>query len=42
MPKWSGTIYELLSAPVNWGEVVMAYVGAAATKSLMVGALISR
>ena len=41
MPKWSGTIYELLSAPVNWVEVVLGYVGAAASKSLMVGALIS-
>jgi ABC-2 type transport system permease protein len=40
MPKWSGTIYELLSAPVNWVEVLLGYVGAAATKSLMVGALI--
>ena len=39
-PKWSGTIYELLSAPVNWVEVLLGYVGAAATKSLMVGALI--
>lgn len=40
MPKWSGTIYELLSAPVGWLEVVMGYVGAAATKSLMIGTLI--
>ena len=40
MPKWSGTIYELLSAPVNWIEVLLGYVGAAATKSLMLGALI--
>ena len=40
MPKWSGTIYELLSAPVNWVEVLLGYVGAAATKSLMLGALI--
>ncbi|NMM79218.1 sugar ABC transporter permease, partial [Acidovorax sp. SRB_24] len=40
MPKWSGTIYELLSAPVNWVEVLLGYVGAAATKSLMVGVLI--
>ena len=28
MPKWSGTIYELLSAPVSWIEVVIGYVGA--------------
>lgn len=40
LPKWSGTIYELLSAPVGWVEVVLGYVGAAATKSLMIGALI--
>jgi ABC-2 type transport system permease protein len=40
MPKWSGTIYELLSAPVSWGEVLLGYVGAAATKSVMLGLLI--
>jgi ABC-2 type transport system permease protein len=40
MPKWSGTIYELLSAPVSFIEVVIGYVGAAATKSVMLGALI--
>jgi ABC-2 type transport system permease protein len=40
MPKWAGTIYELLSAPVSWIEVVIGYVGAAATKSLILGALI--
>ena len=40
MPKWSGTIYELLSAPVNWVEVLLGYVGAAATKSLLVSVLI--
>ncbi len=40
MPKWSGTIYELLSAPVSWLEVVIGYVGAAATKSVMLGLLI--
>ncbi len=40
MPKWSGTIYELLSAPVSWIEVVLGYVGAAATKSMMIGLLI--
>jgi ABC-2 type transport system permease protein len=39
MPKWSGTIYELLSAPVSWVEVVIGYVGAAATKSVVPGAL---
>ena len=40
MPKWSGTIYELLSAPVSYVEVVLGYVGAAATKSLVLGLLI--
>jgi ABC-2 type transport system permease protein len=40
LPKWSGTIYELLSAPVSYLEVVLGYVGAAATKSVMLGFLI--
>ncbi len=40
MPKWSGTIYELLSAPVSFVEVLLGYVGAAATKSTMLGVLI--
>lgn len=40
MPKWAGTIYELLSAPVSWIEVVLGYVGAAATKSVLLGILI--
>ncbi len=40
MPKWSGTIYELLSAPVSWVEVLLGYVGAAATKSVLLGVLI--
>jgi ABC-2 type transport system permease protein len=40
LPKWSGTIYELLSAPVSFVEVVLGYVGAAATKSILLGALI--
>jgi ABC-2 type transport system permease protein len=40
MPKWAGTIYELLSAPVGWGEAVLGYVGAAASKSMMLGILI--
>ncbi|HTA65276.1 MAG TPA: ABC transporter permease [Xanthomonadaceae bacterium] len=39
LPKWSGTIYELLSAPVSYIEVVLGYVGAAATKSVMLGFL---
>ena len=40
LPKWSGTIFELLSAPVSWIEVLIGYVGAAATKSVMLGILI--
>jgi ABC-2 type transport system permease protein len=40
MPKWAGTIFELLSAPVSFIEVVFGYVGAAATKSVMLGILI--
>ena len=40
MPKWSGTIYELLSAPVSAMEAVGGYVGAAATKSIIIGAII--
>jgi ABC-2 type transport system permease protein len=40
LPKWSGTIYELLSAPVSFVEVVIGYVGAAASKSIMLGTLI--
>lgn len=40
MPKWSGTIYEVLSAPVSYIEVVIGYVGAAATKSIILGVLI--
>src|SRR6478736_1312423 len=40
MPKWAGTIYELLSAPISPLEIVLGYVGAAATKSIMLGVLI--
>jgi ABC-2 type transport system permease protein len=40
MPKFSGTIYELLSAPVSYLEVVIGYVGAAATKSVVLGVII--
>jgi ABC-2 type transport system permease protein len=39
-PKFTGTIYELLSAPVSYLEIVMAYVGAAATKSVILGLVI--
>jgi ABC-2 type transport system permease protein len=40
MPKWSGTIYELLSAPVSVVEILAGYVGAAVTKSVLLGLLI--
>jgi ABC-2 type transport system permease protein len=40
MPKFTGTIYELLSAPVSWLEVVIGYVGAASTKSVALGLII--
>jgi ABC-2 type transport system permease protein len=39
-PKFTGTIYELLSAPVSFAEIVLAYVGAAATKSMILGLII--
>ncbi|MCO5082428.1 MAG: ABC transporter permease [Rhizobiaceae bacterium] len=39
-PKFVGTIYELLSAPVSFVEIVIAYVGAAATKSIILGVII--
>ena len=39
-PKFTGTIYELLSAPVSYFEIVVSYVGAAATKSIMLGLII--
>jgi len=39
-PRFVGTIYELLSAPVSYVEIVLAYVGAAATKSIILGLVI--
>ena len=39
-PKFTGTIYELLSAPISHLEIVVGYVGAAATKSVLVGVII--
>ena len=39
-PKFTGTIFELLSAPVSYLEAVIAYVGAAATKSMILGVII--
>ena len=40
MPKFSGTIYEILSAPISYVEIVIGYVGAATTKSIILGLLI--
>lgn len=40
MPKFAGTIYELLSAPVGLAETLLGYVGAAATKSVILGTVI--
>jgi len=40
MPKFSGTIYEVLSAPVSYFEIVLGYVGAAATKAVILGLII--
>jgi ABC-2 type transport system permease protein len=40
MPKFAGTIYEVLSAPVSALEIVIGYVGAAASKSIVLGLLI--
>ncbi len=39
-PKFTGTIYELLSAPVSYFEIILGYVGAAATKSILLGLII--
>ncbi len=39
-PKFTGTIYEVMSAPISFFEIVVGYVGAAATKSLILGAII--
>jgi ABC-2 type transport system permease protein len=40
MPRYSGTIYEVLSAPISYLEIVIGYVGAAATKSMLLGLII--
>ena len=40
LPKFVGTIYELLSAPISYVEIVVGYVGAAATKSIILGLII--
>ena len=39
-PKFTGTIYEILSAPVSFFEIMLGYVGAAATKSMIIGLII--
>ena len=39
-PKFTGTIFEVLSAPVSVGEILLGYVGAAASKSIILGAII--
>jgi ABC-2 type transport system permease protein len=40
MPKYSGSIYEILSAPISTVEIVLGYIGAAATKSVILGTII--
>ncbi len=40
MPKFNGTIYEVMSAPISYVEIVIGYVGAAATKSVVLGLII--
>ena len=39
-PKFTGTIYEIMSAPISFFEIIVGYVGAAATKSLILGSII--
>lgn len=40
MPRFTGAIYEVLSAPIGWAEIVLGYVGAATSKSLLLGTII--
>src|SRR6267154_2789967 len=40
MPKYAGTIYEVLSAPISYLEILLGYVGAAASKSILLGLII--
>jgi ABC-2 type transport system permease protein len=40
LPRFTGTIYEVLSAPISFVEIVIGYVGAAATKSFLIGLII--
>src|SRR3981081_4293535 len=39
-PRFTGTIYEILSAPISFVEIILGYVGAAATKSIILGFLV--
>jgi ABC-2 type transport system permease protein len=39
-PKFTGTIFEIMSAPVSWVEILIGFVGAAATKSIIIGTII--
>lgn len=39
-PKFSGTVYEVMSAPISFFEILLGYVGAAASKSLIIGSII--
>lgn len=39
-PKWAGTVFEILSAPISWPEMLLGYVGAATTKSFLLALLI--
>ncbi|MBX2878308.1 MAG: ABC transporter permease [Granulosicoccus sp.] len=39
-PKFTGTVYEVMSAPISFFEIILGYVGAAATKSLIIGVII--
>lgn len=39
-PRFAGTIYEILSAPLSYFEIVIGYVGAAATKAIMIGVIV--
>lgn len=40
LPKFNGTIYEILSAPLSFIEIILGYVGAAATKSIIIGSIV--
>jgi ABC-2 type transport system permease protein len=40
LPRFTGTIYEVLSAPISWLEIAVGYVGAAASKSILLGVII--